>query len=93
MQAFRTHKDETITGETLKKAQQSVADWYRNNAYGIRAEDLYASHVTEETKEKRLQEQLAQAERIRSGTEPMGFWLWQRLNTEITGECIAFLPN
>lgn len=90
---FRTHKDETVSAQALVKAQHAVADWYRNNAYGIRAEDLYASHVTEATKEKRLQEQLAQAERIRAGTEPMGFWLWQRINTELTGECIAFLPS
>ena len=89
---FRTHKDDVVTGQALIRAQHAVADWYRDNAYGIRAEELYASHVTEATKEKRLQEQLAQAERIRSGVEPMGFWLWQRLNTELTGECIAFLP-
>jgi hypothetical protein len=46
----------------------------------------------EETKERRMTDQLNQANRIRSGLEPMGFWLWQRINTELTGECIAFLP-
>ena len=90
---FKTHKDETVTGEALQKARNTVADFWRDNAIAIRKEDLYAKHVSEETKEKRLQDQLAQAERIRAGTEPMGFWLWQRLNTELTGECIAFLPN
>ncbi len=89
---FRTHKDEIVSTEALQKAQHAVADFWRDNAYGIRKQDLYARHVSEAKKELLLQEQLAQAERIRAGTEPMGFWLWQRINTELTGECIGFLP-
>lgn len=90
---FRTHTGEIIEGERLTKACHAVADFWRDNAYGIRKQDLYASHVTEKTKDKILQEQLEQAERIRNGTEPVGFWLWQRINTELTGECVALLPK
>lgn len=59
----------------------------------IRLKDAYASHVTEGVKEKAMTDKIAQAERIRLGIEPMGFWLWQRLNTELTSECVAFLPK
>lgn len=32
------------------------------------------------------------AQRIREGKET-GFWLWQRINTVLTGECVALLPK
>lgn len=92
MDGFRTHKDDIVSGERLQKAQHAVADFFRDNAWAIRKEDAYASHVTEEKKERLLREQLEQSERIRKGTHPVGFWLWQRINAELTGECVAFLP-
>lgn len=93
MKQFKTHTGEIIEGERLTVAQNKVADFWRDNAYAIRREDCYASHVTDGTKDKLLQERLETAERIRAGTEPMGFWLWQLINTELTGECVAFLPK
>jgi len=93
MKTFQTHTGEIVTGERLNVAYGAVADWYVENAHGIKSENLYASHVTEKTKQDCLDTQLALAERIRLGIEPMGFWLWQRLNTELTGECVAFLPK
>lgn len=90
---FQTHKGETISGERLQTAQNAVTDFWRENALTIRKEDAYASHVTEHTKDILLRDQLAQSERIRHGTEPMGFWLWQRINNELTGECVPFFPD
>lgn len=77
----------------MKQALNTVADFWENNAHAIYAEDGYGSHVSEKTKRDCLERQLEQAKRIRAGVEPMGFWLWQRINTELTGECVAFLPK
>lgn len=93
IQQFITHKNEIVTGARLENALVAVAKFWEENALAIRKEDAYASHVTEERKEQNLQNQLDQAKRIRQGTEPMGFWLWQRINTHLTGECVAFLPG
>lgn len=90
---FRTHAGDTITGQPLLEAFGKVADFWENNAHAIYAEDGYGSHVSEKTKRDCLERQLSQAERIRAGSEPMGFWLWQRVNTELTGECVGFLPK
>lgn len=89
---FRTHTGEIVTGARLTDALTAVANDWAANARGIRAEDRYASHVTEERKEENMQRQLEQAERIRDGLEPIGFTFWQRINTKLTGECIGFLP-
>lgn len=93
MQRFITHKNEIVTGEKLKQAQNAVADWWYKNAYAIYEEDAYAPHVTAQQKLDDLNDGIALAGRIRAGEEPMGFWLWQRINTELTGECVAFLPK
>jgi len=92
LKQFRTHDGQVITGEPLQRALNHVANWYIENAYTVRTEDAYASHVSEERKELNLANQLALAERIRAGNES-GFWLWQRLNTFLTGECVAMLPK
>lgn len=93
METFRTHTGEAVTGERLVNAFNAVADFWAENALGIYKENLYASHVSEKTKLNNREKQLEQAERIRAGTEPMGFWLWQRIDTELTGECVGFLPK
>ena len=90
---FTTHTGEVITGQRLAQALNAVADWKVKNAHGIYNEDFYASHVSKKTKLNNRERDLECAERIRNGTEPMGFWLWQRINNELTGECIAFLPK
>lgn len=89
---FRTHTGEIVTGKRLAAAQERVADWWSDNAHGIYTENAYAAHVSEDTKKALLQRGLERAESIRAGLEPMGFWLWQRINTELTGECVALLP-
>jgi hypothetical protein len=93
MKSFITHKNELVAGERLEQALNAVADWWYKNAYGIYEENLYAAHVTAQQKLDNLNEGISLAGRIRNGSEPMGFWLWQRVNTELTGECVAFLPK
>lgn len=91
MAEFRTHIGEIVTGERLQAALNVVADFYVENAKGIRKEDLYASHVTDDQKEDYLRKGLLYAEEIRLG-KVTNFTIWQRVNTELTGECIALLP-
>jgi len=93
MESFVTHTGEIVTGERLTKALNAVADFWAQNAMAVYKENAYASHVSEKTKINNRERQLEQAERIRSGNEKCGFWLWQRINTELTGECVAFLPK
>jgi len=90
---FYTHKGEAITGERLQWALDRVAEDWKALAYAIRKEDAYGSHVTEEMKEAYLQAMLAEAEDIRKGEKSLNFTFWQRVNAELTGECIAFLPK
>ncbi len=93
MENFHTHTGKVITGERLTQAFNAVADFWENNAHAIYAEDGYGSHVSEKTKRDALERQIEQSKRIRAGEEKMGFWLWQRVNTELTGECVPFLPK
>lgn len=90
MESFKAHTGEVFSGKQLQDALDHVANWYEDNARAIRKEDRYASHVTEDQKDRNLQSQLNLAEHIRSGKEH-GFWLWQRINTYLTGECVPML--
>ena len=89
--SFRTHTGEIVTGSRLTEALNKVADDAAQLARDIRAEDAYASHVTDETKETALANGLEYAEKIRRG-EATGFTIWQRVNQALTGECVGFLP-
>jgi hypothetical protein len=90
MKAFKTHTGQVIKGKELKNVLGLVADDLIELAYAIRKEDVYSSHVTEETKDQLLQEALAEAEKARKG-EINGLWLLQRINTKVTGECVGLL--
>lgn len=90
LEKFRTHTGEIVEGARLQTALNAVADWYAENARAIRREDAYASHVTEERKAEALAQGLAFAEQVRRG-EHCGFSVWQRINTHLTGECVALL--
>lgn len=90
MRPFRTHTGELVTGDRLQAAFDTVANDWANLARAIRAEDHYAPHVSEETKEANLSRGLAEAERVRAG-KIENFTIWQRVNTVLTGECIALL--
>ncbi len=87
---FTTHTGEVVEGERLTTALNAVADFWVSNSNGIYKEDAYASHVTQETKDLRLKQGLDHAERVRSGIIN-NFTDAQRLDTELTGECVAML--
>ena len=87
---FKTHTGEIVTGERLQSALKQVANDWRDIARAIRSKDLYASHVTEETKDARLAEALDRADKIEAGNVG-SFTIWQRVNTVLTGECVGFL--
>lgn len=86
----RTHYGEWIKGKRVQAARNKVAEDWAAMCRAIRREDAYASHVDEATKDKNLADGLAFAERIRTGEEA-GFTIWQRINTELTGDCVALL--
>ena len=90
MHHFRTHTGEIVTGDKLQAALNAVADDWAALGRAIRAEDRYASHVTEETKDAALVKMLASAEAIRQG-DVKSFTIWQRVNAKLTGECVALL--
>lgn len=88
---MRNHRGEIIPEETLQAALKKVAADVRESARIARTEK-YASHITEDQKDEFMQKKLDLADEIEAGTA-RGFWLWQRVNTIVTGECVAFLPN
>jgi hypothetical protein len=79
------------THPRFKEACSKVAKDWRELCRAIRIEDEYAAHVTEAQKDKDLSEGLALADEIERG-EINSFTIWQRVNLELTGECVAFLP-
>lgn len=85
-----THTGEVICGDRLVAARAKVASDWEEMARSIRSEDCYASHVTLAEKEENLRADLALADRIRTGAAG-GFTIWQRINTELTGECVPLL--
>jgi len=89
---FTTHTGERIGYPRLGAALLSVANTWKELAKAVRVENAYADHVTDQEKEKIMLDMLEQADRICMGVEPMGFWLWQRVNLELTGKCVGFLP-
>lgn len=90
MNSFRTHTGEIVTGDRLVAALSKVADDWEEMARAIRKEDRYASHVTEDVKDARLAKDLETANRVRAGNVS-SFTIWQRVNTVLTGECVALL--
>lgn len=87
---FITHTKEVVSGKRLTKALNKVADKMIENAKAVR-KGIYAGHVTEETKEEVLSSSLQLAEKVRNGFFE-NFTIWQRINTELTNECVALLP-
>lgn len=82
-----------FTSEQIQDAREKVANWFAANSRAIRAEDPYASHVTEIEKDLYLKEGLESAERVRQGKSDGNFTVAQRIYFELTGECVGFLPK
>ena len=94
MKSFRTHEGTLYPADdpTLKAACKRVADDWRKLGYAIRKEDAYAAHVTPERKEQALNDMLDAADQIEAGNIT-SFTIWQRVNTVLTGECVALLKK
>lgn len=88
IQRFRTSDNEIVTGERLAAALSKVADGVEVSAKRTRESNYYASHVTEQQKDQHLERQMYLAAEIRRG-ENITFWLWQRVNQELTGKCVG----
>lgn len=88
---FKTHTGETVTGQRLQYALDAVAHDYLKLARDIREEDAYAPHVTEEQKNKNMNDMFKHAHAVQDGSI-FSFTDWQRVNEKLTGESIAFLP-
>lgn len=90
--SFRTHTGDIVTGAVLTDALKAVGDDWERMERAIRKQDTYAAHVSEERKDANLERGLISAQRIRDG-HVTSFTIAQRLNTKLTGECIALLPK
>ena len=91
---FTTHSGKKYKAQDRDyiSAIKKVADDCRKNAKAILDENHYASHVSQEVKNENYQAAMKHADEIESGNAKKTLWLWQRLNTELTGVCVALLP-
>jgi len=89
---FKTSTGKIVTGKRLQRALQAVAEDWRASALAVHRNNMYPPHVTRSQKRRLLIDELKRAQRISDMTEPVGFWLWQRVNQKLTGKCVAFLP-
>jgi|WetSurMetagenome_2_1015567.scaffolds.fasta_scaffold1673072_1 hypothetical protein len=87
---FTTHNGRQVTGTELQAALDKVANDWAQLARDIRAEDAYAGHVSEFDKDMNMLNMVADAEKIRGGAVD-NFTIWQRVNTVLTGDCVALL--
>ena len=89
---MKLHTGKILTDTGIAEALKKVANDLRENGYAIHSENAYASHVTQEEKERYLQERLGYANEVEKGLHNSNFTIWQRVDTMLTGECVAFLP-
>jgi hypothetical protein len=93
MRIFKTHTGEIVKGARLTAARARVADEWRVMIRAVRATGAYAAHVTSHEKDENLALGLAYADRIRGGLLDDNATIWQRINTTLTGECVALLAK
>jgi hypothetical protein len=85
--AFTTHTGEIVTGERLQITLNKVADDWAQLAEYIR-NGSFAEHITELQKDVQYNKMIKCCIDIREGVIKT-FTIWQRINTAITGECVA----
>ena len=93
MIVFKTHTGAIVSQIELKKACESVAEDWRNNAYACHKGTDYPKHVSQQVKDELLEKALVTAIAIERQENLHNFTIWQRVNTKITGECVAFLSK
>jgi hypothetical protein len=94
---FYTHDDQVIKNQRLlKAAYKTVAAELEASANRMRSENLYAPHVVDDEKDKILTRRIEESALIRSGeleADGSQMWLWQLVNKEFTGKCVALYPS
>ena len=88
---MKLHTGKILTETELRNALEMVADGIRRNAVLIRKGE-YASHVTEEEKDKIMAENLTYADEVEKGLHNRNFTIWQKVDYLLTGESVPFLP-
>jgi len=89
---FRTHTGEIVFGERLRVAISKVSADLVALANDIYIENAYGPHVTEQEKCKYRLEGIQRALEVGEGKHLGNFSIWQRINGELTGECVGLLP-
>ncbi len=69
------------------KIDDSIADHAFNEDFG------FATHVTEEDKQKYVDRHRKLANEIRFGKYDSNFTVWQRMHFFLTEECVPFFPK
>lgn len=90
---MKTHTGRELTTQELQQARDYVASNHRSISNAIYKKDDYADHVTENQKIDFLQKGLVYAIEIELGQHDDNFTVWQKMNTFITGKCVALFPN
>ncbi len=94
MNGVITSKGDLITGDKLQAACEAVAKQMELSAEKVRKGDAFIPHVTQAEKDDYINRFYTQeAKEIRAMENLHYFPRWQRINTELTGECVAFLPK
>jgi hypothetical protein len=75
-----------------REALAKTAEYYRDNAIGIREEDLYADHVSEDQKDEYLANSLQFAKEVSRGEHLGCFAVAQKFHFFLTGDSVALLP-
>lgn len=91
MAIFRDSNGITHNIKDIQHVFDKVGNDWERLGYAIRRGDTYADHVTEEMKDNILQKRIVAANEIRNGIVD-SFTIWQRINEELTGQCVALLP-
>lgn len=90
---MKTHLGETITGARLTLARNYAASVNLRYAISIeRGQVEFADHMTREAQLTIAKKERRLAKEIQAGKHDHNFTIWQRMNYNITGESVAFLP-
>jgi hypothetical protein len=81
------------TPEKIQAAREHVAKKEREHAAASLLPNYgYASHVTQEQKERYAQRMLENAQRIEAGERDHNLTIAQRIHYFLTGQSVALLP-
>lgn len=90
---FRDSNGRSVTSAELQVALDHVAEDWLLMGFNVYMMDEYPAHVSESAKQARYEKGKEVSERIRDGRELNNFTIRQRVNTYLTGDCVALLPK